>query len=273
MQIARQRDIDLDVDLALSFASYYCKTSTMECIVVYGNTDSFLGPLMRAAERGCMQVVRWFVERGSKDMELCLALTAAASSSKIDVLAYLLKHVPRHVLHALSMEIMKAASDRSGGSFHGIEYLLSWNFLDNAEATYRLAEKITRSEDEGFGCELKDFLKEHWSRDAFERGRGHARDHYVNMMRVVKRGCSPLCLQDLPPALQLNVCYLPLYKECASSIGLLLPQSKRGQLVEAALQLQNSVNEESLLRYDKASLLRILELQLPDFLFLAGHKV
>lgn len=53
------------------------------------------------------QVVQWFVGKGCKDMELCLALTAAASSSHVDVAAFLLTHVPHHVLHTLSAEILK----------------------------------------------------------------------------------------------------------------------------------------------------------------------
>ncbi|KAE8672310.1 Ankyrin repeat protein SKIP35 [Hibiscus syriacus] len=73
-------------------------------------------PHFIAAERGCMQVVQWFVKRGCRDMELCLALTDAISSNQIGVAAYLLPHVPKHVLTALSIEILKAAGERSGGS-------------------------------------------------------------------------------------------------------------------------------------------------------------
>jgi hypothetical protein len=40
----------------MGFASHYCKIGTMECLVEDGKADSFLGPLMRAAERGCMEV-------------------------------------------------------------------------------------------------------------------------------------------------------------------------------------------------------------------------
>jgi len=40
-------------------------------------------------------------------MELCLALTAAASSSRVEVAAFLLSHVPHHVLQTLSAEILK----------------------------------------------------------------------------------------------------------------------------------------------------------------------
>ena len=88
-QIAQRNGIEVDVELALGFASHYCKITTMECLVNDGNAVSFLGPLMRAADRGSMQVVKWFVERGCRDMELCLALTAAASSSRIEVAEYL----------------------------------------------------------------------------------------------------------------------------------------------------------------------------------------
>jgi hypothetical protein len=48
----------LDTDLALGFASHYCKIGTMECLVDDGNAEAFLGPLMRAAERGYMEVSR-----------------------------------------------------------------------------------------------------------------------------------------------------------------------------------------------------------------------
>jgi hypothetical protein len=36
-----------------------------------------------------------------------LALTAAASSSCVNVVAYLLSHVPHHVIQTLSAEILK----------------------------------------------------------------------------------------------------------------------------------------------------------------------
>lgn len=61
------------------------------------------------------QVVEWFVERGCKDMELCLALTAAASSSRVEVAAFLLSHVPHHVLQTLSAEILKVCPESTPG--------------------------------------------------------------------------------------------------------------------------------------------------------------
>eukprot|EP00249_Psilotum_nudum_P024288 c29144_g1_i2 orf=413-2317(-) len=272
MQIAQRNGTELDVDLALGFASHYCKIGTMECLVADGNAESFLGPLMRAAERGCMQVVQWFVEHGCKDMELCLALTAAASSSRVEVAAYLLTHVPQHVLQTLSGEILKAAGERSGGSLRGIAFLLQSNFLDNAEATYHIADSVSKSEDEGIMPALKFFLQAEWSEQALIRGRTCGHDHFVNFMRVVKKGSSPLHLQDLPLQLQVTIAYLPLYKECISTPGVLLSQLLRGQLVEAALQLCGNVTEDVLLQYGKQALLSILESQLPTFL-LANSKV
>lgn len=56
VQIAQRNGVELDVDLALGFASHYSKIGTMECLVEDGKADSFLGPLMRAAERGCIEV-------------------------------------------------------------------------------------------------------------------------------------------------------------------------------------------------------------------------
>lgn len=186
----------MDVDLALGFASHYCKIGTMECLVEEGNAAAFLGPLMRAAERGCMPVVRWFVGRGCRDMELCLALTAATSASQVDIAAYLLPHVPRHVLAALSVEILKAAGERSGGgSLDGVAFLLQSDFLGDPAATYAVADSIAQSEDDAVAPELRAFLKEHWSEAAFAEGLRSGEDHFVNFMRVLKNGGSPMCLR------------------------------------------------------------------------------
>jgi hypothetical protein len=74
-------------------------------LLVYAFCDTT--PLTVLTWFGVKQVVQWFVERGCKDMELCLALTAAASSSRVEVAAFLLSHVPHHVLQTLSAEILK----------------------------------------------------------------------------------------------------------------------------------------------------------------------
>ncbi|KAH9538262.1 hypothetical protein CY35_16G097200 [Sphagnum magellanicum] len=269
LQIAQRNGVELDVDLALGFASHYCKIGTMECLVDDGNAEAFLGPLMRAAERGCMEVVQWFVERGCKDMELCLALTAAASSSCVNVVAYLLSHVPRHVIQTLSAEILKAAGERSGGSLRGIAFLLQADFLNSAEATYRIADTIAKSEDEAITLELRSFLMEEWSQEAFVKGRMLGQAHHLNVMRVLKRGCSPLHLQELPVQLQVTVAYLPLYKECVATSGVVLSQWLRGQLVEAALRLNPGglqPPEEIFLKFSKYELLSILGSRLPGFL-------
>ncbi|CAM6015416.1 unnamed protein product [Sphagnum balticum] len=268
LQIAQRNGVELDVDLALGFASHYCKIGTMECLVDDGNAEAFLGPLMRAAERGCMEVVQWFVERGCKDMELCLALTAAASSSCVNVVGYLLSHVPRHVIQTLSAEILKAAGERSGGSLRGIAFLLQADFLNNAEATYRIADTIAKSEDEAITLELRSFLMEEWSQEAFVKGRVLGQAHHLNVMRVLKRGCSPLHLQELPVQLQVTVAYLPLYKECVATSGVVLSQWLRGQLVEAALRLNPGglqPPEEIFLKFSKYELLSILGSRLPGF--------
>ncbi|CAM6101915.1 unnamed protein product [Calypogeia fissa] len=269
LQIAHSNGVELDADLALGFASHYCKISTMECLVDEGNAEAFLGPLMRAAERGCMEVVQWFVERGCRDMELCLALTAAASSSRVDIADYLLSHVPRHVLQTLSAEILKAAGERSGGSLKGIAFLLQADFLNSPESTYRIADGIAKSEDEAVTPELRSFLQEEWSEEAFLRGRTVGQAHHLNVMRALKRGCSPLHLQELPLQLQVTVAYLPLYKECSAARGVILSQWLRGQLVEAAVRLcagSRVPSEETIVKSSKAALLTILESRLPGFL-------
>ncbi|KAG5386425.1 hypothetical protein IGI04_037895 [Brassica rapa subsp. trilocularis] len=230
---------DVDVDLALGFASHYCKLGTMKCLVEEGNAIAFLGPLMRAAERGCMQVVQWFVKRGCRDMELCLALTAATSSSQVEVAAYLLPFVPSPVLTALSIEILKAAGERSGGSLQGVEFLLKSDFLGDPTATYSVADSIAKSsEDETVPSDLKSFLREHWSESAFEKGMRESHENFINFMRVLKRGECAISLRDLPAPLRVAIAYMPLYRECVNAGGRLLSQRLRGQLVEAVRQLQ-----------------------------------
>ncbi|XP_010912734.2 ankyrin repeat protein SKIP35 [Elaeis guineensis] len=263
LQIAQRNSLDVDVDLALGFASHYCKIGTMECLVEEGNAVAFLGPLMRAAERGCMQVVQWFVNRGCRDMELCLALTAATSSSQVGIAAYLLPHVPQHVLAALSIEILKAAGERSSGSLDGVAFLLRSDFLSDPAATYAVADSIARSDDEAVAPELKAFLKENWSEAAFSEGISSGQEHYVNFMRILRRGCSPICLRDLPLPLVIAVAYLPLYRECAKAGGWLLPQRLRGQLVEAASRLGNGPVDRCC---PGKELLAVLEHHLPPFL-------
>ncbi|CAL9170595.1 unnamed protein product [Musa hybrid cultivar] len=262
LQIAQRNSLDVDVDLALGFASHYSKIGTMECLVEEGNAGAFLGPLMRAAERGCMQVVQWFVTRGCKDMELCLALTAAASSSQVGVAAYLLPHIPQHVLAALSIEILKAAGERSSGSLDGVVFLLRSDFLGDPAATYAVADSMARSSDESVASDLRAFLKEHWSEAAFAEGLRFGQDHFVNIMRIFRRGSSPIHLKDLPQPLVTAIAYLPLYRECLEAGGQLLPQKLRGQLVEAAHRVSGRpVSKNSQTR----ELMAILEHHLPTF--------
>ncbi|KAA8527221.1 hypothetical protein F0562_034682 [Nyssa sinensis] len=266
LQIAQRNSLDVDVDLALGFASHYGKIGTMECLVEEGNAIAFLGPLMRAAERGCMEVVQWFVKRGCRDMELCLALTAATSSSQVETAAYLLPHVPQHVLAALSIEILKAAGERSGGSLDGVAFLLRSDFLGDPAATYAVADCIARSDDETIAPELRAFLWDHWSEAAFLDGLREGQEHYLNVVKILKWGGCPICLRDLPAPLRVAVAYLPLYRECVKAGGCLLSQRLRGQLVEAARRLGSGALKE--VRQGK-ELLAVLEHYLPPFLLYA----
>ncbi|CAL9184289.1 unnamed protein product [Musa hybrid cultivar] len=263
LQIAQMNSLDVDVELALGFASHHCKIGTMECLVEEGNAGAFLGPLLRAAERGCMQVVQWFVDRGCRDMELCIALTASVASSQVGIAAYLLPRIPEHVLAALSIEILKAAAERSSGSLAGVEFLLRNNFLGDPVATYAVADSIAESsDDEAVAPDLRAFLKEHWSEAAFAEGLNYGQNHFVNFMRILRRGGSPICLRDLPPSLVTAIAYLSLYRECRKAGGLLLPQKLRGQLVEAASKVAGRpVDKNS----QAGDLMAVLEHHLPTF--------
>ncbi|EPS60182.1 hypothetical protein M569_14622 [Genlisea aurea] len=272
LQIAQRNSLDVDVDLALGFASHYGKIGTMECLVEEGSAVAFLGPLMRAAERGSMSVVRWFVERGCRDMELCLALTAATSSSRVDVAAYLLPNVPRHVLAALSVEILKAAGERSSGSLDGVAFLLRSDFLGDPAATYAVAESIAAAsgEDETVAPELRRFLREHWSEAAFSDGAREGEAHYANVAAAVMFGESPMRLRDLPAQLRVAIAYLPLYRECVEAGGRLLSQRQRGQVAVAARRLGGEVGEGPGKRME---LLEVLERNLPPFFCRRGNLV
>lgn len=243
LQIAQRNNLDIDVDLALGFASHYNKLSTMECLVEDGHADAFLGPLMRASERGSLDVVQWFVSKGCRDMELCLALTAATSSSQIQTASYLLPHVPRHVISALSIEILKAAGEKSNGSYEGVSFLLRSDFLGHPSLTYAVADSICRGESEEAAAAspgLRAYLKEHWSEAAFREGMAEAEEDYVNFVRVVKRGSSGIRLRELPSAVLIAVVYLGLYRECVefgADRCRLLPQRLRGRLLVAARRL------------------------------------
>ncbi|KAL3322535.1 hypothetical protein AABB24_039905 [Solanum stoloniferum] len=268
LQIAQRNSLDVDVELALGFASHYGKIGTMECLVEEGNAMSFLGPLMRAAERGCMQVVEWFVKRGCRDMELCLTLTAATSSSQVEVAAYLLPHVPKHVLAALSIEILKVAGERSSGSLDGVAFLLHSDFLGDPVATYAVADSIAKSADDAVAPGLRSFLREHWSEAAFSDGLWQGQEHYLNFVRIVNCGESPICLKDLPGPLRVAIAYLPLYRESVKAGGCcLLSQRLRGQLVEAAKRLGGVVLEEA---NQGKELVAVLEHHLPPFLLNAS---
>ncbi|KAK9664929.1 hypothetical protein RND81_14G078000 [Saponaria officinalis] len=263
LQIAQRNSLDVDVDLALGFAAHYCKIETMECLVEEGNALAFLGPLMRAAERGCLPVVRWFVGRGCQDMELCLALTTATSSSQVEVAAYLLTQVPQHVLAALSIEILKAAGERSSGSLDGVAFLLRSNFLGDPALTYSVADSISRSDDDSVAPDLRLFLERHWSEAALAEGLLQGQDVFVNVVRIVNRGESPLALRDLPVPLRVAIAYLPLYRECVKSGGCLMSQKLRGQLIEAVRRLGGGVLGEPT---QTRELLAVLEHHVRPFL-------
>lgn len=262
-QIAERNHLDVDIDLALGFASYYCKIDTMECLVEEGRASAFLAPLMKAAERGCMPVVEWFANYGCTDMELCLALTAATSNSQVDIAAYLLPRVPRNVLSTLSIEILRTTAER-GGSLDGVAFLLRSNFLGDPIATYAVADNLAMSDDAGAeSMELTAYLREHWSEAAFTEGVRLGQEHYLNFTRVLRRGESPIRLRDLPAPLSAAIAFLPLYRECLKAGGLLLPQKLRGELVEAARRLQeNSGNAGNY----GSELVEVLERNLPSFL-------
>ncbi|TVU29630.1 hypothetical protein EJB05_21235 [Eragrostis curvula] len=262
LEIAHQNSLAVDIELALAYASHCCKFETMECLVDEGNATSFIAPLIKAAECGCLPVVHWFVVRGVSDIEMCFALTTAASNGHFVVASYLLACIPLNILEDLSQQILKAARGQSRKSLDGVAFLLKSNFLRDATATYDAADRIAMEGTVGMSQDLVAFLNEHWSKSAFAAGMSAGEENFMNIMRILRGGTSPMCLQDLPTPIVLGIAYLPLYRACRSAGGQLLPQRLRGELVEAVNRLGGPANMES----QGEDLVLALERHLPSFL-------
>ena len=117
---------------------------------------------------------------------------------------------------------------------------------------------------------LKSFLQEQWSEAAFNQGLKESRENYMNFMRVLKLGESAISLKDLPAPLRVAIAYMPLYRECVDAGGRLLSQKLRGQLVEAATQLQGFDVDTEEVKKGHHQLMTILEHHLPLFLVKAS---
>ncbi|WOK97400.1 ankyrin repeat protein SKIP35-like [Canna indica] len=264
LELVQSKGLRVHMDIALGYASQYCKYETMKCLVEEGNAVSFTGPLMRAAERGCMPVVQWFINRGCTEMDLCLALAAAAASGHVGIATYLLPLIPQSFVATLSIDILKAACKKSCGSTDGVAFLLHRGFLGDAAATYALTDSIATSSDMRMDSDVKAFLMEHWSEAAFAEGLRCGQEHFVNVVRIMRRGGSPICLRDLPPTLVIAIAYLPLYRECECQVaeGQLLSQKMRGQLADAAYRVSGKLVDTN---SDTRELMAILEHHLPAF--------
>jgi hypothetical protein len=94
-------------------------------------------------------------------------------------------------------------------------------------------------------------------------GLKQGQEHYMNLVRILNWGGSPISLRDLPGPLRVAVAYLPLFRECVATGGCLLSQKQRGQLVEAVRKLGGGSLEDV---SQGKELLAVLEHYLPPFL-------
>lgn len=81
--------------------------------------------------------------------------------------------------------------------------------------------------------ELRAVLQEHWTSEAYERGRDEGRRHDLNYALAAYMGDSALRLRELPVELQVVIAYRGLFERCSESGGLILPQRLKGELVVA----------------------------------------
>ncbi|KAH8965255.1 hypothetical protein BDL97_04G107900 [Sphagnum fallax] len=202
----------------------------------------------------------------------CLAITDpyvvlafATAFRQTAAIRYLLDIIPKPVNVRPMMEAFKTAASENIGP-EGVLFLLHLNFLDDAKATLRAASMVAELEDTT--PDLKLWLREEWSKEAYIEGVQTGSSHYLNLMRVIKLGQGRLCIRELPAQLQAAIGYLPLYKDCCKTPGTLLSQRQKGELVEALRHLyrgSRKVSEAEILRADKAKLLFLLGACLPEW--------
>jgi hypothetical protein len=202
----------------------------------------------------------------------CLAITDpyvvlafATAFRQTAAIRYLLDIIPKPVNVRPMMEAFKTAASENIGP-EGVLFLLHLNFLDDAKATLQAASMVAELEDTT--PDLKLWLQEEWSKEAYNEGVQTGSSHYLNLMRVIKLGQGHLCIRELPAQLQAAIGYLPLYKDCCKTPGTLLSQRQKGELVEALHHLyrgSRKVSEAEILRADKAKLLFLLGACLPEW--------
>ncbi|KAL0909082.1 hypothetical protein M5K25_023608 [Dendrobium thyrsiflorum] len=174
---SKKKNLVVDVELALQYASQFGKIRTMECLVVEGQATGFLNPLISAAKQGCMPVIQWFVNHGCQNVHLVVALAVAASNNQVDITTYLLHHIPLPFLTSKRNKIIKITYSLGGASLQGVSLLLQLNFLGDSVATYVVADKIARSDEDNVAYKLKVFLQEQWSEAAFLEGMMAGKNH------------------------------------------------------------------------------------------------
>ncbi|KAJ7537209.1 hypothetical protein O6H91_12G102600 [Diphasiastrum complanatum] len=194
-----------------------------------------------------------------------VVLAFATAFRQTAAVKYLLDIIPKPVNIRPMMEAFKTAASENIGP-EGVLYLLHLNFLDDPKATLRAATMV--AELEHTTPELRDRLREEWSQEAYNVGAEEGSRHYLNIMRIIKRGQSRLCVRELPLQLQVAIGYLPLYKDCYRTPGSLLSQRQRGELVEAVRHLyrgSSTVTEVDVHKADKTKLLALLGAFLPEW--------
>ncbi|GER33502.1 ankyrin repeat family protein [Striga asiatica] len=102
-----------------------------------------------------------FLTIKKKSEQRCdLVIFAGKKSEKI-ASGLLEPFIPRHVLAAVSIEILKAVGERSrGGSLDSVTFLLRFDFLVELAATYAVADGIAGDDGVEVASELRAFLRD-----------------------------------------------------------------------------------------------------------------
>lgn len=195
---------------------------------------------------------------------------------QMDTIRYLLSVIPQPVDTTSLVQAVRAAASNTRGpprGPQGVLCALHSNFLFNEAST--MAEAAVLAELPKTDQSVKMSLRSEWSQQAFEAGVQAGQRHFLNWMLVKKHTLSPLRIGELPLELQVAIGYLPLYKDCSNTVGTLLSQRQRGELVAALRQLyqgSGKLTEPVLLNADKRMLLSLLAARLPAWCCISEFK-
>lgn len=243
----------------------------IDCGIKYLSVTVTELPVFQAARLNVLlPVVQCFLELQCFEA-VYIYLNMSITFCQLDAVRYLIDVIPKPVDISSLVQTVRAAASCTRGPPRGPEGVLCAlhsNFLGDEKLT--MAEAISLAEAPDTDHSVKKRLIEEWSQEAFEAGIQAGQRHFLNWMLVKRRTRSFLRVGELPLELQVAIGYLPLYRECVNTVGTLLSQRQRGEVIAAVTQLYLGSGKligvvGDLFNADKKTLLNFLADRLPDW--------